>query len=150
MYSAKEELIDFKFDRNLETGEFNVDILAKSKADVVEHEICYSTPYVTVPLHFDYAYIFRLEPTSLYYFKIKKDDLQNYDPEKIEFDVLFNPKKIEKQLRKILDRADIYEDWSAYTILERKIKIKKELSAPEVVEAIGEIVTATVKDSEKE
>ena len=150
MYSAKEELIEFNFNRDTETGKFDVDILVKSKADVVEHEINYSTPYVAIPLHFDYAYIFRLEPTSLYYFKIKKDDLQTYDPEKIEFDVLFNPKKIEKQLRKILDRADIYEDWTAYTILERKIKIKKELAAPDVVEAIGEIVTTIVKDSEKE
>ena len=148
MYSAKEELIDFSFNRNLETGEFEIEILVKSKVDTVEHELNYSTPYVSIPLHFDYAYIFRLEPTSLYFFKIKKEDLQTFDPEKIEFDVLFNQKKIDKQLRKILDRADVYEDWSAYQILERKIELKNPLT--NLIDTFEAAAIEISKESEEE
>jgi len=107
MYSTKEELINFKHSRDLKTGEFEVEILLKSKAEGTEQVINFGVPYVAIPLHFDYAYIFRLDENILYFFKVKKDSLETYSFEKIEFNVIFEDKKRIKQLRRMLDRAEV-------------------------------------------
>lgn len=141
MLSNKEELIEFSFERDLQTGEFNADILVKSTAIPVEVSLNYSTPYVSIPLHFDYAYIFRLEPKVLYYFKIKKDSLETFEHAKIEFDVMFDEKKILKQLRKMLDRADFYEDWNAYKVLQKQVAL---------TEPIENLIDVTITDISEE
>lgn len=97
-----EELIDYNFRRNVETGAYEFDILVSSTKTTTEHTLKEDVAYYSQPLHGRYGFCFMIKGESLKVFRFNRDADVVYE---FQASVYSNQKSVAGALRKMLDRT---------------------------------------------